>query len=152
MNAIKQERFDFTLAILLTTLVVVSAIMVTKVMFAPSDRDAVIAALSETGEEILAAAKTYPDRAHLFNSPSQNDSATITQTSEGSSPESGPFTGLRFDRIGYFDRLSPDARTYHTETGRFSLQVSPDGQSFTLTAYGPEEVSIQWHGRVEEIE
>jgi hypothetical protein len=147
VTAIVQRSTGNWIAILLTLLVTISAITVAVVMFTPSDRDAVIAALTETGEEILAAAKTYPERSHLFEPEIPDDAMGAT----GSSPmATGPFSGLRFDRIGYFDHLSADARTYFDEVGRFSLRVSPDGQSFTLIAVGPEEVSIQWDGRVEE--
>ena len=147
MNSFVRPFSDNLIAVLLTVIMIVGAIAVSVVMFAPTDRDAVITALTETGEEILEAAQMYPERSHLFE---PEIPADAMDAAGGSPMAAGPFSGLRFDRIGYFDHLSADARTYFDEVGRFSLQVSPDGQSFTLIAVGPQEVSIQWEGRVED--
>ncbi len=145
MAMVAGSRADNALALVLSAVVVIAAAAVAVVMFAPSDRDAVIDALTDKGQEILAAARTYPERSAQFQDQIPEDAMGAA----GAPTMTGPFTGLRFDRIGYFDRLSQDARTLYTEIGRFTLNVSPDGQSFTLTAYGEHDVSVHWEGRVE---
>lgn len=144
MNSKRRASADTWVALGLTVILAVIAIRVSMVMFEPSDRDAVIAAMTQEAEEILAAVKTYPERAYLFLESQPADSMDTEIVPEPT------FTGLRFDRIGYFTRLTADARTMYTEVGRFSLQVAPDGQSFALTAYGPEDISLQWSGRIDD--
>ncbi|MBS1261060.1 MAG: hypothetical protein MAG453_00381 [Calditrichaeota bacterium] len=129
MNHSRSARAQSSLAVVLAVIVVAAAVAVAAIMFAPSDRDAVVAALTEKGRGIIEAAQTYPDR---------------FRTAE--TDTTGPFTGLRFDRIGYFDRLSVDARTLLSDTGRFTLFVSGDGSSFTLDAVGADGIRVRWEG------
>ncbi|GBE30463.1 MAG TPA: hypothetical protein ENH10_00940 [Bacteroidetes bacterium] len=147
----KLSHISETLSLaILSGLVIIVAIAVAVVMFAPSNLEAVSAALTETAEEILAAVNTYPERSHLFLESTSTDSLAIITDSASVAISTGPFDGLRFDRIGYFDPLSADARTLYTDIGRFTLQVSSDGEAFGLTAYGPDDIILRWEGQVED--
>lgn len=127
------HRANTTLALVLAVVLLAALVPVTAVMLAPSDRDAVVAALTTEGEAILAAAMQYP-------------SAFAVDRSGEAEGGQGPFHGLRFDRIGYYDNLTPDARGWITEVGTFRLIVEDGGRAFTLTASGADGIGVRWEG------
>lgn len=120
-------RFDRMLFIVLAAALLAAALAVTIQMLKPSNRGAVVQALVQDGQGIISAAQTW-----AANLPADVDTT------------GGPFTHLRFDRIGYMDGLSPDARAMVNEHGRFTLVVAPPGSTFTLDAVGADGIAVQW--------
>ena len=120
-------RNDRWLFIVLAVVLVAASVAVSIQMLKPSDRKAVTRSLEQDGLAIISASQTW-----IANMPASLDTT------------GRPFDLLRFDRIGYLDGLSPDARVMSNEHGRYTMVVAPDGKSFDLMALGPDAITVEW--------
>ena len=123
----RENRFDRILFIFLTAILLVATVAVSWQMFTPSNRAAVEASLIQDGLAIISAAQTW-----------------VNHLPYETTDEQGPFSLLRYDRIGYFDGVLADGRTMINEHGRYTLIVAPDGSRFSLLAEGPDKIQVQW--------
>lgn len=56
------------------------------------------------------------------------------------------FSKLRFEKLGYVERVSADGRSMSNEHARFTLRVADDGKTFDLIAEGRGGALIIYRG------